>query len=116
ASLGPEFVIDIKRPRDRTEMNHNEKFKTLRKSITHYLMQTGLEAGISDETKTLPEISPNTAFPPNKTAQKAGAANSLALDRYVEFSKLSKIYPTPKGPLTVVENFDLKIRKGEFIS
>jgi len=24
--------------------------------------------------------------------------------------------PTPKGPLTVVENFDLKINKGEFIS
>ncbi|MEM9031929.1 MAG: nitrate ABC transporter ATP-binding protein, partial [Pseudomonadota bacterium] len=29
---------------------------------------------------------------------------------------LHKVYPTPKGPLTVVEDFDLKIDKGEFIS
>jgi nitrate/nitrite transport system ATP-binding protein len=27
-----------------------------------------------------------------------------------------KVYPTPKGPLTVVEDFDLTLRKGEFIS
>ena len=36
--------------------------------------------------------------------------------KYLEFSKVHKIYPTPKGPLTVVEDFDLKLRKGEFIS
>jgi nitrate/nitrite transport system ATP-binding protein len=36
--------------------------------------------------------------------------------RFVEFSKLVKVYPTPKGPQTVVDNFELKIRKGEFIS
>ena len=28
----------------------------------------------------------------------------------------SKVYPTPKGPQTVVDGFDLKVRKGEFIS
>ncbi|MEM9147464.1 MAG: nitrate ABC transporter ATP-binding protein, partial [Pseudomonadota bacterium] len=28
----------------------------------------------------------------------------------------SKIYPTPKGPLTVVEEFDLTLHKGEFVS
>ncbi|MGB0671478.1 MAG: ABC transporter ATP-binding protein, partial [Rhodospirillales bacterium] len=38
------------------------------------------------------------------------------LDRYLELTKLTKIYPTPKGPLTVVDEVDLKIRKGEFIS
>jgi nitrate/nitrite transport system ATP-binding protein len=37
-------------------------------------------------------------------------------DRFVEFSQLVKVYPTPKGPQTVVDGFDLKIRKGEFIS
>ncbi|MFM2057880.1 MAG: hypothetical protein RLY71_2265 [Pseudomonadota bacterium] len=36
--------------------------------------------------------------------------------RFVEFSQLVKVYPTPKGPQTVVDGFDLKIRKGEFIS
>jgi nitrate/nitrite transport system ATP-binding protein len=38
------------------------------------------------------------------------------LERYVEFSRVSKIYPSRKGPIKVVDGFDLKIRKGEFIS
>ena len=36
----------------------------------------------------------------------------------MEFSQLSKIYPTPDGNSTVkvVDGFDLKMKKGEFIS
>ncbi|WP_083608022.1 ABC transporter ATP-binding protein [Teredinibacter haidensis] len=139
ASLGPEFKINIPRPRDRTKMNHNEEFKTLRKSITEYLMKVAMAAGNTDDSLSLPDILPNTArFPtktsispvqvptskmgssksglPNATAVKAAQAHSLFLDRYVEFSKVTKIYPTPKGPLTVVDEFDLKMKKGEFIS
>ncbi|GAA6141997.1 nitrate ABC transporter ATP-binding protein [Hydrogenophaga sp. 5NK40-0174] len=41
---------------------------------------------------------------------------TTADDRFVEFSNIVKIYPTPKGPQAVVDGFDLKIRKGEFIS
>ncbi len=37
-------------------------------------------------------------------------------NKYLEFFKVTKIYPTPKGPLTVVDEFDLDLRKGEFIS
>lgn len=126
ATLGPEFKINIPRPRDRTEMNHIDEFKILRRDITQYLMKVGAEAGEQDESLVLPNIMPNTAsafsastqakFPPNEAAAKAAAVNTLALERYVEFSKVSKIYPTPKGPLTVVEEFDLKLKKGEFIS
>jgi len=36
---------------------------------------------------------------------------------FLEISQLGKIYPTPSGtPAVIVENFDLKIRKGEFIT
>jgi nitrate/nitrite transport system ATP-binding protein len=35
---------------------------------------------------------------------------------FLEISQLGKIYPTPKGPAVIVENFDLRIRKGEFIT
>ncbi len=38
------------------------------------------------------------------------------LDKFVEFYEVSKVYPTPQGPLTVVDRFQLDIRKGEFIS
>jgi len=35
---------------------------------------------------------------------------------FLEISALNKTFPTPKGPLTVVENFNLHVRKGEFIA
>src|SRR5688572_22718424 len=35
---------------------------------------------------------------------------------YCELSKLTKIYPTPKGPAVIVKDFDLRIRKGEFVA
>jgi nitrate ABC transporter ATP-binding subunit len=38
------------------------------------------------------------------------------MSSFLEISQLSKTFPTPKGPLTVVEDFNLKIRKGEFIA
>jgi nitrate/nitrite transport system ATP-binding protein len=37
-------------------------------------------------------------------------------DRFVEFSRVVKVYPTPQGPQTVVDGFDLKLRRGEFVS
>ena len=38
------------------------------------------------------------------------------MSSFLEISQLGKIYPTPKGPAVIVENFDLRIRKGEFIT
>jgi nitrate ABC transporter ATP-binding subunit len=34
---------------------------------------------------------------------------------YVELSNLSKVYPTPKGPAIIVKDFNLRIKKGEFV-
>ncbi|WP_068115007.1 ABC transporter ATP-binding protein [Tropicimonas marinistellae] len=112
-TLGEEFRVDIPRPRDRGEMNHHEGFKQLRGAITKYLMDVGIEAK-ADETKILPSV---TAIH-NEPLPKAltDAQGSTRTDKYLEFSRLHKIYPTPKGPLTVVEDFDLKLDKGEFIS
>jgi nitrate/nitrite transport system ATP-binding protein len=38
------------------------------------------------------------------------------MSAFLEISQLGKIYPTPRGPAVIVENFDLRIRKGEFIT
>lgn len=38
------------------------------------------------------------------------------MSEYVLLSKLTKIYETPKGPAVIVRDFDLSIKKGEFIS
>ncbi|WP_300520472.1 ABC transporter ATP-binding protein [Aliiroseovarius sp.] len=112
-TLGQEFKVQIPRPRDRGEMNHHEGFKTLRRDVTNYLMDVGMAAKV-DVTRELPNITASHNIP--KAQADARAKDSLRTDRYLEFSQLHKIYPTPKGPLTVVEDFDLKLDKGEFIS
>jgi len=38
------------------------------------------------------------------------------MSSFLEISQLGKVYDTPKGPAVIVENFDLRIRKGEFIT
>ncbi|MGE0421813.1 MAG: ABC transporter ATP-binding protein [Reyranellaceae bacterium] len=115
ATLGPSFQVDLPRPRDRTAMNHNPVYKGLRAEVTRYLMDIGIERRAStDEGRQPPKVVPITQLPPPKTYTDAARTN-LA-DRYVEFSRVNKVYPTPKGPLVVVDGFDLKMRKGEFVS
>jgi nitrate ABC transporter ATP-binding subunit len=38
------------------------------------------------------------------------------MSAYLELSRLTKSYPTPKGPAVIVRDFDLKVAQGEFIS
>jgi len=122
ATFGPEFRVTLPRPRDRKEINHNAEFKRIRKEVTEYLMKVGAAQSSEGDGKvvSLPSVLPNTSREhlAKITAGKPIAAEKAApsQDRYVEFSHVSKIYPTKKGPVTVVEDFDLKIRKGEFIS
>ncbi|WP_018996973.1 ABC transporter ATP-binding protein [Hirschia maritima] len=115
ASLGPDFKVDIPRPRDRTKMNESDEFKTLRKDITEYLMGVGAAAKSEGVEPPLPNVVPITQKPP-KAYESASKTSGLHEDRYLEFSKVCKVYPTPKGPLTVVDGFDTMVKKGEFIS
>ncbi|MEM6636021.1 MAG: nitrate ABC transporter ATP-binding protein [Pseudomonadota bacterium] len=110
-TLGDEVSVGLPRPRERTAMNHDAEFKRLRAQVTKYLMDVGIEARV-EGTKTLPSVTPIHGVP----AAVAKAQASPIENRYLEFSKLHKVYPTPKGPLTVVEDFDLTLNKGEFIS
>jgi len=108
ATLGPEFVVDLPRPRDRTNINKDPDFIALRRSITRYLIDVSTTNGASAEDEfILPDISPIT---------ENSDSTIISDDRFVEFSKASKVYPTPNGPLTVLDGFHLKIAKGEFIS
>tara|TARA_R110000868_G_scaffold269229_2_gene528569 strand:- start:532 stop:1377 length:846 start_codon:yes stop_codon:yes gene_type:complete len=54
ATLGPEFKIDIERPRDKTELNDNANFKKTRNAIIEYLMDIGDER--KSEAKDLIEL------------------------------------------------------------
>lgn len=110
-TLGQEFSVTVPRPRNRTEMNTNDAFITLRSEVTKYLMEVGIEAKVEGSI-SLPNVTPIHGVP----AAVKDAQHGQIDNRFLDFSHLHKIYPTPKGPLTVVEDFDLKINRGEFIS
>ena len=110
-TLGHEFKVDIPRRRDRMEMNHHDGFKKLRAEITKYLMDVGIATKAKGK-KVLPDVAPIHGVP----AAVKDAQKGMIEHNFLDFSQLHKIYPTPKGPLTVVEGFDLKVQPGEFIS
>ncbi len=115
ATLGPEFEVALPRPRERAALNHSDRFKRLRAEITRYLMEIGIEAKASgDSGRQLPDVTPLHALP--NAYRSAAQPTTPRPDRYLEFSQLHKAYPTPKGPLTVVEDFELKLQKGEFVT
>lgn len=117
ATLGPEFRVDLPRPRDRAEMNSNDEFIRLRAAVTDYLLQLGNDRGSGQERDiTLPNIVPITQAADPLPDAYVEASASAHDERYLEFSEIQKVYPTPKGPLTVVDGFDLKMKKGEFIT
>ncbi|MEQ8816377.1 MAG: ABC transporter ATP-binding protein [Thalassobaculum sp.] len=118
ATLGPAFKVDMPRPRDRTAMNASPAFKRLRARITQYLLDLGVErTSEGDGTLVLPDVTPITQRPdPKLPAAYRDAARSGITRGYVEFSGVGKVYPTPKGPLTVVDGFDMKMERGEFVS
>lgn len=123
ATLGPSFSVDLARPRDRTAMNADDTFKRLRREVTNYLMEKGRNAqDEAGDAVRLPNVIPvdlaskrKRPAPDLPEAYKR-AAHSPIEKRFVEFFEVRKVYPTPKGPLTVVDGFDLQMEKGEFIT
>jgi nitrate/nitrite transport system ATP-binding protein len=141
ARLGPSFDVDIARPRDRRALNHDPAFKQLRAEVTQYLIDVAKErdAGRGARIVQLPALSPRVPpagrpplarimrlrhadrmtapeRPEQAPPPSSKAAPGMLDDRYVDLSRLGKTYPTRQGPYPVVEDFDLKIRKGEFVS
>jgi nitrate/nitrite transport system ATP-binding protein len=112
--LGEIFPVGIARPRDKTALNHDHAYKALRNRIATYL------GGLNDaktalaSNRELPDIAPIAIHAPPQAYRDA--ARTPISGRYLEFYNVKKVYPTSKGPLTVVEKFDLVMNKGEFVS
>lgn len=118
ATLGPDFMVDLPRPRNRAEMNSNDEFIQLRAEVTEYLMTVGAERDAETTQEfNLPNVVPISQLKEEKLPKAYEAESGTKHDRtYLEFSQTKKVYPTPKGPLTVVDGFDLKMKKGEFVT
>jgi nitrate/nitrite transport system ATP-binding protein len=119
AVLGREFRVELPRPRDRAAVNHDERYRALRAEITQYLLAIGNQRPVAENVRVvLPDALPITAavFMPKAVRAAAPDRPAQNQDKYVEFYDVTKTFPTPGGPLTVVDGFSLDLRKGEFIS
>ena len=97
-------------------MNSDEEFVSLRASIIKTLMAMSTandDTGESD--RVAPNVVPITQREELPKAVTDATASAISKS-YLEFSQTEKVYPTPEGPLTVVEDFNLKLEKGEFVS
>ncbi len=120
ARIGQIWDVDVARPRDREAVNDDVHFQKLRKEIVSYLGSLNDESGsVGESAVDLPNVTPLDLAGARKEGPPQAyrdAAHSPVEKRYLEFYKLDKVYPTPNGPLTVVEDFNLIMDQGEFIS
>lgn len=59
ASFGPEFIIDLPRPRDRKQLNHDVRYKMIRNQIIKYLLEVRGDVSSRQATELiLPELEP----------------------------------------------------------
>ncbi|MCB2050924.1 MAG: ATP-binding cassette domain-containing protein, partial [Novosphingobium sp.] len=115
ARIGQTFDVNVPRPRDREAVNDDLAYQSLRGRIVSYLSSLNDQAGSVGESEVdLPNVAPLDLAPPPKAYRDA--AQSPVEKRFLEFYKLDKIYPTPKGPLKVVDDFSLLMDRGEFVS
>lgn len=115
AKIGRIFDVAIPRPRERTALNHDAAYQALRNRIVQYLGSLNAQQkGADDDAIGLPDVTPINLMAPPKAYQDAARTNMER--RYLEFFNLKKVYPTPRGALTVVTDFNLLMDKGEFIS
>lgn len=54
ATLGPEFIIDLPRPRHSAALNHNPTFTRLRTEITEYLIEIGRKEDSDSASNIVP--------------------------------------------------------------
>ena len=110
-TISEQIGVPLPRPRIRSAVNHSSIAIKLKTQITGYLNDQRQVETVS-EPRSLPDVTPLHALP--KAYREA--SKTLLTTRYLQFSQLCKTFPTNSGPLTVVEDFELVMEKGEFIT
>ncbi len=115
ARIAQIWTVDVARPRDREAVNDDVHYQNLRREIISVLGALNDKSGtVGESAVALPNVTPLDLAPPPQAYRDA--AHSPVNRRYLEFFKLDKVYPTPKGPLKVVDHFNLIMNRGEFVS
>ena len=116
AALGPEFKVDLPRSNDRTAINRDKGVKQLRNDIIRYLVDLGTAHENAQDQGSSSLTATPTAKPKSTSTDDKEDHSAKGNEPFLRFQDLTKIYPTPRGPLTVVEDFGLVMKRGEFVS
>lgn len=77
ATLGPSFIVDIPRPRDRTALNHDRRFQQLRTEVNEYLRSVKSKGPEESSRSAGPlEIPQPIELPPRRSLWPAWSWNS----------------------------------------
>ena len=108
ATLGPSFRVGLPRPRDRAALNHDPAFQKLRNELTAYLLALAARrpGAVRGAPRTpLPDLQPRLPVLPRLRPMTA----------HLELFELVKTFDGPAGPSVVVDGFDLRVERGEFV-
>jgi nitrate/nitrite transport system ATP-binding protein len=82
ATLGPDFVINIDRPREKAALNDNPDFTSVRNQIIEYLMDLGSEFNVEkSDDYILPNLSPIMPQTAIRKWKNKGRIKDLTNDR-----------------------------------
>ena len=73
-----------------------------------------VSAWSANAATSLPEVEPKDISGLPSAVVEASVSNRTS--RYLEFYKAKKVYPTADGPLTVIDDINLVLDKGDFVS
>ena len=110
AKITHTFDVDIERPRDRTQVSDDEHYVELRAEIVEALDEMNSAEKLATQSAgstVLPELDPKDLDARPEAYTKATIADRTS--RYLEFYKAKKVYPTPDGPLTVIDDINLSL-------
>ncbi len=124
ATFGPSFEVTIPRPRDKRALNHDATFKRLRNDILTYLSELREKAASAKAGPPRAESIPDGEAAPEAVvarrarvgSRRAHDEGSTGMSAYVELHEVKKEFPTPNGPAVIVEDFNLTMKKGEFVA
>ena len=90
ATLGPSFAVDLPRPRDRKALNHDPRFKEIRRDVMNFLLQNGESCETARFRKlTLPDIEPeDLSVPRNVLTPRRGPIRRSEIQRELVESNL----------------------------
>jgi nitrate/nitrite transport system ATP-binding protein len=117
-------VVDLPRPRDPALLFHSPEFRELRGRVTSHLLEMRNTSRLTlKSARKLPAWRPARNQFGRRRSLSASRQRHLALNtqgsQYGQLCRIlsgDKDFPTPSGPQVIVENFNLNIEEGEFVT